>query len=467
MILAQSRQQLLNGNKLMLFLFSIILLITSCGAGKRLPGDKSKKKDAEIVEINVKRDSVAKYTIPVDILDMDDAKPSIPEINIEKESIINTKIDSFVTGIDNNIKNDYRIAVVLPFMLNQIPISGVYVDDSSKQLLPDSKKAMDFYLGCKLAKEENESYNKNVNVYFVDDKNSSDELNTLMQSPVLKNADYIVAPFNATQVKLLSEFAKQNQKPLFSPITNSIYSVKNNPFFYSVTPSLYAQYQYIIQTIQQNQLNQKIEIIYDDADTVSEKIAFLKNIIEQNSTYPNTSIDYVTYNLKSSDNIAQKLYTTDTISKRNIVILSSNELYIKNVINKLASIKNPLDIYANSKIKFSKSLITAKNFKHNLYTIYAYNTNTDTKLFNQKYQDNFVKEPTELSYLGYDLLQFLLMRIENNKSFLEKDDLSYSTYLQSDFNFIPSISNSKSIDYYDNLSLKLYKWNSGAFIKNE
>lgn len=466
MILAQSRQQLLNGNSSLLMIFSIILLITACGAGKRLPGDKSKKKDAEVVEINVKKDSVAKYTVPVDILDMDDTKPSTPEINIEKESVIITKIDSFVTEIDNNIKNDYRIAVVLPFMLNQIPLSGVYVEDSSKQLLPDSKKAMDFYLGCKLAKEENESYNKNVNVYFVDDKNSSDELNNLMQSPVLKNADYIVAPFNATQVKLLSEFAKQNQKPMFSPISNSIYSVKNNPFFYSVTPSLYAQYQYIVQEIQKSQPNQKIEIIYDDADTVSEKIAFLKNIIEQNSSYPNTSIDYAIYNLKSSDNIAQKLFTADTISRRNIIILSSNELYIKNVINKLATIKNPLEIYANSKIRFAKSMITAKSFKHNLYTIYAYNTNTDTKLFNQKYQDNFVKEPTELSYLGYDLLQFLLMKIENNKSFLEKDELLYSTYLQSDFNFIPCISNSKTIEYYDNLGLKLYKWNNGAFVRN-
>ncbi len=461
MTLAPSHQQLSSGNNIFLVLISLILLITSCGAGKKM---SDSKKQTEVVELNIKRDSVAKHTVPLDILDIDEVKSNTKESIIENES----KVDSVVlpiTTTQTQTKDVYKIAVVLPFLLNQIPLSGVYVDDSSKILLPDSKKAMDFYLGCKIAKEEIQNYNKHTNVYFIDDKNNSEELNNLANSSVLKNADYIIAPFNVNQVKILADFAKSNQKIVFSPTVNSIYAVKNNPFFYSVTPSLFAQYQYLLQNIQQKHPQKKIEIIYNEVDSLSEKITFLKHIIAQNSKYPNAEIKYEIYNFNTSENIASKLYIQDTLSDRIILICSSNETYIKNVINKLAPIKNKLQIYANSTIRFSKSIITAKNFKHQLFTTYAYNSNAATKIFSQKYVDKYVKQPTEISFLGYDMMKFILQKIENNEIISEQNTNSYNEFIQSNFNFIPNINSLGTIDYYDNVGLNLYQLTNGVFVK--
>jgi uncharacterized protein YutD len=461
MTLAPSHQQQSSGNNIFLVLISLILLITSCSAGKKM---SDSKKQTEVVELNTKRDSVAKHTVPLDILDIDEVKSNTKESIIESDVKTDTVVLP-VTAIQNQAKNMYKIAVVLPFLLNQIPLNGLYVDDSSKTLLPDSKKAMDFYLGCKIAKEEIQNYAKNINVYFIDDKNNSEELNNLVNSSVLKNADYIIAPFNVNQVKILADFAKSNQKMIFSPTVNSIYAVKNNPFFYSVTPSLFAQYQYLIQNIQQKHPQKKIEIIYNEADTMSEKIVYLKHILNQNSKYPNAEIKYEIHNFNATDNIASKLSIQDTLSDRIVLICSSNEAYIKNVINKLAPIKNKLQIYANSTIRFSKSIITAKNFKHQLFTTYAYNTNSATKIFSQKYEEKYVKNPTEISFLGYDMMKFLLQKIEHNEIISEQNTNSYDEFIQSNFNFILNLNSLGTIDYYDNMGLNLYQMTNGVFVK--
>ncbi len=448
-------QRLSGNNKIVLFLF-IIVLFTSCAAGKK--GSSSNGAIVtEIVEPNLRKDTLHKEVIPFDVIEeiKDTAKVEIKE-----------EIKPITPQITPEIlKDKYRISVVLPFVLKQIPLSGVYVNDTTKQLLPDSKNAMDFYLGCKLAYEEINNYSKKLNVYFLDDNNNSTDLIGLLDGSIFDKSDYIIAPFDAEQVKILAEFGKDNQKIVLSPTINSIYITRDNPYYYSVNPTLNSQYQFILDKIKEVSPNTTIEVVYSSTDTISENISLLKNIITQNiKNGSDVNIQY--YDLISTTNVAQQLYSKDTVSKRVVLLYSSNLNYIKPILNQMGSVKNLLDIYINSSVRYSKNLVTVKNYKQRIYCPAAYDANNEqAKLFKQKYIDKFVKDPTELSYLGYDLMKLLFYKIDKNETLQTNSTSIYNEFIQQDFNFVPINNTKGELQYYDNAYLNMLHFSNGAFVK--
>lgn len=456
MISVQNHLQLLSGNnKIVLFLL-VIGMFTSCAAGKK-SGSSNGANVTEIVEPNIVKDTIKKEVIPFDVIE---------EIKDSVKSEIKEEVKPITSQITPEIlKDKYRISVVLPFILKQIPLSGVYVNDTTKQLLPDSKKAMDFYLGCKLAYEEISNYSKKLNVYFLDDNNNPTDLIGLLDGSIFDKSDYIIAPFDNEQVKMLAEFGKVNQKIVLSPTVNSIYITRDNPYYYSVNPTLNSQYQFILDKIKDATPNTTIEVVYSSTDSISENISLLKNIIAQNiKSGSNVNIQY--YDLISTTNVAQQLYSKDTISKRVVLLYSSNLNYIKPILNQMGSIKNPLDIYTNSSVRYSKNLVTTKNFKQRIYCPAAYDANNDqTKIFKQKYIDKFIKEPTELSYLGYDLMKLLFYKIDKNETLQTNSTSIYNEFIQQDFNFVPINNTKGELQYYDNAYLNMLHFSNGAFVK--
>jgi hypothetical protein len=484
MISVQNRRQLLNGSKQFFIIWCIIALVTSCAAGKKSGGKKSEKdKNAiptEIVDIN-KQIEATKDTTPVEA----------PKVLVD--TIIKTEvIEKEANPIAQPSKDQYRIVVILPFILDQIPLSGVYVNDTTQQLLPESRQAMDFYLGCKLAKEETAHYDKKLNVYFLDNNNTKEGLDSLLKNNVLlQKADFIIAPFEDSQVKSVAEYGKNKQKTVLSPIVNDMHLTADNPFYYMANPTLYTQYQYLMQEINTANPDTKIEVIYSSTDTLSENISLLKNIVAQAPKAPNPqreapnpqrgldedssvsnpqegldgdlSVDIVYNNWAAAENIAQNLYTADTLSNRIILIYSDNVNYIKTVINKLAVVKNPLTVYTNSTPYLVPALITAKGFKHKVFCAYPYNIdNPQAKIFKQKYTDVFITEPTELSYLGYDMMKFLFNKIDKNEPLFEHTDKPYKEYLQQDFNFVPKLNAKGEVEYFENLNMGVYKYGTAS-----
>lgn len=459
MTLVQNLQQLLNGNKILVILSSILFIHTSCATAKRTQNSNSaNNKNVEFVSNNIKKDSTLQSVATTDVVNFNSNDFVVQDTIKNKSNSIAITVDIVK---DSKQKNDYKIAIVLPFILNQVPLSGMYVNDTTKQLLPESKKAMDFYLGCKMAKNEIETNSKNINVYFVDDNNSAEEMDNIIKMPVLLNADYIVAPFHSNQVMQLANFAKATNKILFVPYLNSFYATSNNPNFFNVTTSLSYQYQKMIEEIQKSYPEKTIEILYNNKDTLMEKITVFESFVA--SRYPDVNFKFIP--IAPNDNAVLKINANDTLPEKAIIIYSMNETYIKNLLNKLSLAKNKLIIYTNNTIRSTKTLITAKSFKHELYITNPYISNTNTTSFKQKYIEDYIKPPTELSYLGYDILKYIISKIEKEESFLEYKETLYEDYLQSEFKFLPITDPLGNIQYYDNSAVNIYKWNNGMFVK--
>ena len=444
MILVQNRQLQLNGNNFVLFLI-LFFGFSSCAA-KKITATKK----VEIVAINTngiskKDDSVKTKVVAVDIFDIE----STPKPTTNPSKLINED--------PNKIHN---IVVLLPFFLDQIPL-GNYVDDSTKVLGVDSKNAMDFYLGCQLARQHFNSENFNLNVYFLDDKNDSLKIATTFNSKPFPNVDYVVGPITGKNLKTASIFAKNNQVNMISPIVNSMF-IKNNPYYFNANASLKSQYSFILDKLQASNNNKTIEIIYDGLDSSAENISNLKYIV--NDVYKLSNVKYSS--LRATDDISKTLAIADTLSERVVLIYSSKEPYVKSIISKLKPIKNHFSIYTSSCLKNSKALADLK-LTDDVYTVYPYNTsNSNYTQFASKFETAYQKKPSELSFQAYDIMLHLFSVIDN-KQHLQDNAYNLTAdanNTQTKFHFKPIINKNGEIDYYDNAFMYLYKLNSGSFI---
>lgn len=444
MILVQNRRRLLNGNNFILFFF-LFSGISACAAKKTT----SSYKNAEVVEISTpkistKEDSIKAKAVAVDIFDLEETKPA----------------KNTITPTTNAADKIHNIVVLLPFFLDQIPL-GNYVDDSTKVLSADSKSAMDFYLGCQLARQKYDNPDLNVNVYFMDDKNDSSKIVSAFNSKPFPNVEYIVGPITGKNLKTASNLAKYNQINMISPVVNSMF-IKNNPFYFNANASLKSQYSFILDNLEANKNNKTIEIIYDGLDSSAENISNLKYIV--NDVYKLSNVKYIS--LRATDDIAKTLVTADTLSDRLVLIYSSKEPYVKSIISKLKPIKNHFLIYTSSCIKNSKGLADLK-LTDEVFTVYPYNTTSPNYTqFATKFEALYQKKPTELSFQAFDIMMHLFSTIDKQQ-ILHNNAFNYTADInntQTKFQFKPSISKNAQIDFYDNTFMYLYKLNAGSFV---
>ena len=144
-------------------------------------------------------------------------------------------------------KNNYNIALLLPFRLDEILAMDINEAVKNKMNFPMVPGwAYDFYLGFSRACDslKNKDYELNIQVFDIDDK---DSLKLVQFSNDLKNKnfDMIFGPLFANGFKLVAKKAKDLHIPIISPLTqenkilfNNIYTSKTNPSKYTLLESL-------------------------------------------------------------------------------------------------------------------------------------------------------------------------------------------------------------------------------------
>jgi ABC-type branched-subunit amino acid transport system substrate-binding protein len=439
----------LNGNNLLL-IFLLIFGISSCAAKKLGTSELKppKAKNAEVVPIQTPTAGAVKNT--------EDSATRNPVIfDLDKSSLPSSADTRPVVKPETN---PYNIAVILPFFLDQIPI-GKYADDTTKQLSGDSKIAMDFYLGCQMAREKFSGNSINANVYFLDDKNEAETLEKLFTQKPFPQVNYIIGSFSAANTKTLADFAKQHEIVHISPVHHNT-DVTENPFYFNANASQKGQYAYLLDIIKKSGA-EKLEIIYDSNDSLTRSTYELQELAR---TYFNAgAIKFIS--VQAFEDAGKLLTQADTLSERAILFYSSKDTYIKSVLSKLKPVKNPLKLYAPSAVRFTKSLVDSK-YPHTVFMAYPYtNEGANYSVFEQKYEEKYVRKPSELSFQGYDLMLYLFNILENKLSLSSNGNTFSNNFdnCQTKFEFKPVLNKNGAIDYYDNTFMYLYRYVNGNF----
>lgn len=300
-----------------------------------------------------------------------------------------------------------QVALLLPFMSNELTVSS------------EAARCIEYYEGLLLAIDKLKKEGCPVILSVYDTGKGTDKVKEILKEKAVRDAHLIIGAVQNDQIKLVADFAQQNNIKYVIPFTSKNDDVLTNSNLFQVnTPHSYL-YSIAAQAACDLFRNDNIILVKTPAnEEKKEYILALKTEMEQR----NISYREVTY---FQDSFTQDIEGVFDSSKRNVVIPTSSSL------DALNSIKTPLRHHAEFQQE-NKTLYNITLFGYpewqtylrdcleDLYALNAYiytnfyadNLSVDVQnfyeLYKQWYSKNLINIFPKYGILGYDTGLFFL-----------------------------------------------------------
>lgn len=129
-------------------------------------------------------------------------------------------------------KEEYGIAVVLPFMFDSL---------STPQTVIRNTIIFDLYQGMNLAQKDLEDRGIKLNLFPFDTKKKGEVTYDLIKGKKLDEADVIIGPLYSGPSRYISAFSKENRITMINPVSSNPSIVEGNPYAYLFKPSYLTQ----------------------------------------------------------------------------------------------------------------------------------------------------------------------------------------------------------------------------------
>ncbi len=269
----QNRPLLLSGNSISLLVVALFLF-TSCDLFTPIqttPGTSTKggDDDEELDDIRGGRvynpdtgefeDAEAILTEEMVTIDWEEVPTSEYEpIGSERTTPIDDgPIDdgTDTTGEENiDLRERYDVALLLPFLTNRF-------NSADEDINKNSKWAIQFYAGSRLALSKLEEEGVNLNVSVFDTEASVSKVNQLLERPEVKSSHLVMGSVEKECAKRIANFAKNNEVPFVSPYIASRGIAVENPFYIQIKPTLATHLEVLTKHIKDNHKTQDVVLI--------------------------------------------------------------------------------------------------------------------------------------------------------------------------------------------------------------
>ena len=180
------------------------------------------------------------------------------------------------TGQDDprtEYKDRYAITYALPFV-NRMNSGG--------SIYENSKWALNFYAGSKIALRELQQEGMSLDVRVLDTEADANEMRNLIATDrQLRNSDLIIGPYLRDNARSLAEFGKQNQKMVVSPYTASANVATENPFYVQVNPGLPSHLNTIVRHVKGRYDDDQIVILVPDLDEERRLLNYMQQVNQE------------------------------------------------------------------------------------------------------------------------------------------------------------------------------------------
>lgn len=233
MISVQNLLRLLSGSKTIFLVILVALSMQSCSVFEDIFGGGKKPTPPPPIEETEK---------PDDEVEEPDEEPDVEVIDTTKKT----------DPID--IRKQVNIAVILPFQLDEL--------DGSTTFSSVSKNSLEIYKGIKLSLEEMKFKDFDFNVYVFDNKKDPQITKSILEEAPFPNVQAVIGPLYTENLRVVSEYAKENKIPFISPLSSSTSLAKDNDFILSANATKQTRYRILLEYIKDNFIDANIGIIY-------------------------------------------------------------------------------------------------------------------------------------------------------------------------------------------------------------
>ncbi len=293
----------------------------------------------------------------------------------------------------NRKKNEYNVAVLLPFSLN--------ADAATRR---KNQFAADLFAGMKLAQDSLAKNNIKLNLFTYEAGTDTASVNQLFKLPELKTMDLVIGPVYKATAKQTSRFAQANQVNVLNPLSEDLEVVNGNPFFYLFESSVVTRAQRAADFAYDNFEIKTGGLIFENTkdDTLfaraykkqyelrGGKIKFYKKV--NTTKNPNVMAIYQNLDLKTlghlmvvSDNLPAAVATTGQVESQNQKLpIIAKESWLELPQLSIQQL-DALEIYF-------------------IYPKYADRSQPAVRSFRKKFRNAYAIPPSQYAFSGFEML---------------------------------------------------------------
>ena len=341
----------------------------------------------------------------------------------------NDSLDLFLGSIYD--QKTLRISLVLPFFTNKSDSIIVNCPENTNCTIDKiSENSFQIYNGVKIALRDLKELGYNLELNVFDSKYDTNTIKEIFQDTLFKSSNLIIGPLYSKNIKMMRVFSKNSHIPMISPYNIPSQALFNYPDLFKIQPSRSTQSKEMAIYIKNSKDDYNILLLSDVEDNKSKVYG---NIF---SDAFNDTIYLIKDSLKKLDSILPILlkrgddwsHLLDKLSKKksNLIIITSNQVpFLTYAFNKIIEFSNSqehyksdFEIFGFEDIYRIKTIDVIYKNKFNLHFVSKgipdLNSNRIAE-FKDKYRDFLSAEPTKYSYLGYDIVKSIFMKIYPDK----------------------------------------------------
>lgn len=315
-----------------------------------------------------------------------------------------------------------NIAMLLPLYLNENDTAAKAGEQNDSRKKPAAAPAqvnvlsksvpfLAFYEGALLALDtlKKQGYNINVTVYDT-------EKDTALTKSVLANlngkpTDLIIGPVFGNTFRVASQYARQHNIPIVSPLSSAIEELNGNPQAMLINTPLQYRIEAASLYFAQDKSSNFI-MVHDGSAKDLEIMDMYKKVllpsISTGAVFADGVFKEINFNAKGIKGVQEAL----SASEKNIVIIpSQSEGFVNNVVTQLFQYQKRYNIniaglsqweqYDNLELDY----LFGMNFRFGTGNYIDYNT-AEVRDFIKTYRDNFNTEPSKYAFQAYDIMNF-------------------------------------------------------------
>ena len=365
----------------------------------------------------------------------------------------------------------YRVALILPFQsettigrLDEITNAHDLTTANRVHFNEDATLSLDYYQGTLQALNEDSDVKVQLNVY--DSWNSDSVTAEILKQPEMQKMDFIIGSMSTSTAKLVADFCKQNHILNIQPFTPSKSLTTENIYHLKLAPTIDAHIDNLFLSILDSFPDANI-IIYTPKN---EKCLPLAQRFDSLFRQYDSTVEhkYPVSFINTSDQMVngKKTSLNELIdpAKTNILILTSyDEPFVQSTLRSIYEKSAKTNIVVYGLPTWLSGDILRLDYLNAFHTrlsdaFLADTAKQKTKDFIEHYAANFFVEPAKYSYLGYDVMNFLMRSVKAyGKDFLPQLSTQRYTGTGYKFDIGPSMKNATTINYYENNRVNVLK----------
>ncbi|MDR0970739.1 MAG: LysM peptidoglycan-binding domain-containing protein [Lentimicrobiaceae bacterium] len=359
-------------------------------------------------------------------------KPTDSEITQQqKQDTIETPLVVETTCKSAKKKNTYKVALMLPFYLDEMNQSYFSKTNSKVALLNENPFSfIHYYEGFMMAVDSIiKTRGINIDLYVYDINQSVESTQKALNDPKLKDVDLIVGPFFGKSFDQIADFARRHQIMIVNPLSQRSTIVDNNPMVVKLKPNTNAQFEQLVALLNSRYANAKVFIVRPNSYTDDYEISQLEDAVYR-SVSPTVNIP--------NDAI---LSYVDSKSKRNIlpsISIEGRTFYTKDLQNDLygyTTFDNTITSFVFSPAEIAKIAENVSELRENVVIVYGDDRVFATQFVNEmnKINGNFPITVIALpEWEKFDKL-FIENLIKMKAIYFADSHIYYDDYLVEDF----------------------------------